>query len=130
MTDIETLSAVKDADSVENIRLLTARFVAEVKPLKVVLFGSFANGTYTAESDYDFYLVIEDGRNVSDAANRAYNAVTFVKNRPVDIVVGTKSRFETRGNSRHSLTVEGEVQRNGVLLYDRTNALGQGCDLL
>ena len=122
MTGIETLSTIKDVASVENIRQLTACFVSRVKLLKVVLFGSFADGTYTEESDYDFYLVVEDGRNVLEATDEAYNAVMFVKNRPVDIVVGTKSRFEVRGNLKHSLSVEGEVQRKGVLLYDRITA--------
>ena len=122
MTGIETLSRIKDRDSVEIIRRMTDRMVSRVKPVKVILFGSFAEGTYTAESDYDFYLVIDDDRSVSDATDAAYNAVMDVKNRPVDIVVGTNTRFEARGKSRHSLMVEGEVQRHGILLYDRLTA--------
>jgi predicted nucleotidyltransferase len=125
MTGQEGLSSIRDRDSVENIRELTKCFISKVDPLKVILFGSFAYGTYTDESDYDFYLVVDDERNVSDATDQAYSAVMDVKNRPVDIVVGTNTRFETKGKSRHSLMVEGEVQRNGILLYDRAGALSQ-----
>lgn len=119
MTGIEGLSHIKDASSVDNIKEITRCFVSQVNPLKVILFGSFASGTYTDDSDYDFYLVVEDGRNVGAATDDAYNSVTYVKKRPVDIVVGTNSRFERKSKSGHSLMVEGEVQRNGVLLYDQ-----------
>ena len=119
MTGIESLAHIRDNESLDNIREMTKCFVSQVNPLKVILFGSFANGTYTDESDYDFYLVIDDGRSVGEATDEAYNSVMYVKKRPVDIVVGTNSRFERKGNSKHSLMVEGEVQRNGILLYDQ-----------
>lgn len=119
MSGIENLSHIKDTDSVDNIREMTQCFVSQVNPLKVILFGSFANGTYTDESDYDFYLVIDDGCSVGKTTDEAYNSVMYVKKRPVEIVVGTNSRFERKGKSKHSLMVEGEVQRNGILLYDQ-----------
>ena len=126
----EALSSIRDRSSVENIRELTRCFVSRVDPLKVILFGSFADGTYTDESDYDFYLVVDDNRNVSDATDQAYNAVMYVKKCPVDIVVGTNARFETKRKSGHSLMVEGEVERNGILLYDRASATPQGRNVL
>ena len=125
MTGQEALGSIRDRKSIDNIRELTNCFVSHVDPLKVILFGSFADGTYTEDSDYDFYFVVEDRRNIGDATDKAYNAVMYVKDRPVDIVVGTNTRFETKGKSRHSLMVEGEVQRNGILLYDRTEAVLQ-----
>lgn len=123
MTGIESLSHITDCEAIENIREMTKCFVSQINPLKVILFGSFAEGTYTDESDYDFYLVIEDGRNVSETMDKAYDAIMYVKKRPVDIVVGTNSRFERKGKSKHSLMVEGEVQRNGILLYDQANSM-------
>lgn len=44
----------------------------------------------------------------------AYRAIRQVKKRPVDIIVGTKSRFENR---RVIPSVENEVYEKGVLLY-------------
>ena len=115
MRSLETLSTIKDSDAVDNIRLLTACFVERVKPLKVVLFGSFANGTYTDESDYDFYIVMgDDTKDLADVTTRAYRSIRRLKRRPVDIVIGTESRFDER---KHLPTVENEVFRKGVLLY-------------
>ena len=117
---MDALARIKDRESVDNINEIVKCFVDCIDPLMVILFGSFADGSYSDESDYDFYLVIEDGRNVSDTVEEAYNAVLYVKKRPVDIIVGTRSRFEKKRYAKHSLMVEGEVQRNGILLYDRT----------
>ena len=46
---------------------------------------------------------------------RAYRAIRRIKNRPVEIVVGTESRFESRKNIP---SVENEVLKKGVLLYE------------
>ena len=119
MTGIESLMRIQDRASVDNIKEMTECFVSQLDPLKVILFGSFADGSYTDESDYDFYIVVIDGSNICEATDKAYRSVRYVKRRPVDIVVGTHSRFERKGNSRHSLMVEGEVSRNGILLYDQ-----------
>ncbi len=125
MTGIESLNCIKDKKTVDNIKEMTKCFVSHVKPLKVILFGSFAGGNYTEESDYDFYLVIDDNRSVGEATDAAYNSVTYVKKRPVDIVVGTNSGFETKKNLTHSLMVEREVQKNGILLYDKNDVRGE-----
>lgn len=44
----------------EGIRELADRFVSELSPLKVYLFGSFAEGRENENSDYDFYVVVSD----------------------------------------------------------------------
>jgi len=119
VTGIESLSRITDHDAVSNIREMTDCFVSQVDPLKIILFGSYANGTYTEDSDFDFYLVIDDGRSVGQATDNAYHSIINIKRRPVDIVVGTNSRFEQKRKSRHSLMVEGEVERNGILLYEQ-----------
>ena len=72
-------------------------FVEQLLPLRVYLFGSFANNTYTSESDLDFYIV---------------------KQHPADILLGAKSCFEER---KEIPSIENEVYRKGVLLYDAGN---------
>ena len=116
------LGQIQDRSSAENIEELTRCFVKQLNPMKVFLFGSFADGSYDDESDYDFYIVISDGENVGEASDQAYKAIRFVQNRPVDIVIGTSSRFDRVGRSTGTLQIEGEVARKGVLLYDRNEA--------
>jgi predicted nucleotidyltransferase len=98
---------------------LKNQFVKNLSPIKIYLFGSFANGTNTENSDYDFYIVVND--NVTDLAEMtasAYKAIRLTKQRPVDIIVGTSSRFNERKNM---ISVENEVFEKGVLLYESGN---------
>ena len=97
------------------IEELKNQFVTQLTPVSVYLFGSYATGDYTEESDFDFYIVVED--KVSDVAavtTQAYRAIRRIKQRPVDIIVGTKSRFEDR---KKIPSVENEVYEKGILLY-------------
>lgn len=119
MTGVESLDRISDKETVENIQRIAEEFVTKLRPIKIILFGSFANGTYNEDSDFDFYIVVDDDRNVNETTRAAYRALINVKKRPVDIIVGTHSRFEQKGKSHYSLMVEGEVERDGILLYDK-----------
>ena len=120
LKDINT--AINDSKAAQNIMDLTECFISSVDPLKILLFGSFANGTYTDSSDYDFYIVIDDDKNIFNTSFLANKSVRDIMERPIDIVVGTNSRFQKFGKSKDSLMIEGEVQRNGILLYDSAGA--------
>ena len=99
----------------KEINLIKDKLINELSPVKIYLFGSFANGTENEDSDYDFYIVIKDGtQNIADVTAEAYRSIRSVRSRAVDIVIGTESRFEKRKNQ---IGIENEVARKGVLLY-------------
>lgn len=100
----------------ENIKSLVDSIVEATAPVKVYLFGSVADGSANAESDYDFYVVVNDSDiNTLKIATKAYRSIRGKKTRPVDIVVGKKSSFEKRKN--WELSVEREVAMKGILVY-------------
>lgn len=106
----------------EEIFALKDRLVEQLSPLKVYLFGSYAYGTPGADSDYDFYIIVDDAQtNSYEQTVRAYRAIRHSRTRPVDILVGTNSTFETK-KSEGEHTIENEVFRKGILLYDATGA--------
>ena len=99
----------------KEINELCKQFVSQLSPTKVYLFGSYADGTNHSQSDLDFYIIVkDDGRNLADLTSEAYRSIRQLKRRPVDIIVGTESRFEER---RVMPTIENEVAQKGVLLY-------------
>lgn len=101
---------------VQEIEEMKRRLVEQLAPERVYLFGSFASGTSTPESDVDFYVVVPDeGQDLAELTAKAYKAVRRSKKRPVDILVGTAAVFEARKDIPSS--VEREVYRKGVLLY-------------
>ena len=98
---------------IDEIEVIKQKLVDQIKPIGVYLFGSFANGT--AHADSDFYIIVDDNeKDLHAVATSAYKAIRGVKQRPVDILVGTKSCFDERKNQ---FTVENEVFHKGVLLY-------------
>ena len=100
----------------QEIEEMKQHFVDGLLPVQIYLFGSYANDSYTDESDLDFYIVVQDSvLDLAAETTRAYKAIRRIKQRPVDIIIGTKSRFEAR---KEIPSVEHEVYRKGVLLYD------------
>lgn len=98
------------------IRELTNHFVEQLLPVRIYLFGSFADGTYTEKSDFDFYIIVHDAvSDIPAETTKAYKSIRKVKQRSVDIVVGTVSLFEAR---KEISSIENEVYRKGALLYD------------
>ena len=99
----------------EEILSLKNRIVEQLSPLKVYLFGSYAEGTSREDSDYDFYIVVDDSKtDWYDQTLQAYKAIRPIRTRPVDILVGTNSTFEKR---KQHPSIEREVSQKGVLLY-------------
>lgn len=104
------------------IEELKDQFIKQLSPIRIYLFGSFAEKTYTENSDFDFYIVVDD--KITDLVGMtasAYKAIRSIKQRPVDIIVGTNSQFEER---KDMMSVEKEVFEKGVLLYDSGDDTG------
>ena len=73
------------------IEELKDRFVEQLSPLQVYLFGSFADGTDREDSDFDFYMVVDDDSpSPMDLAAETYKAIRHVRTRPVDILIGKR----------------------------------------
>ncbi len=101
------------------IEELTNQFITQLMPERIYLFGSYASGTSNENSDLDFYIVVKD--DISDIVSlttQAYRSIRQVKKHPVDIIVGTTSRFEDRKNIP---SIENEVYQKGLLLYGTGN---------
>lgn len=85
-------------------------------PLKIYLFGSFAEGKQNEDSDFDFYIVVNDSeKDMIKLTSTAYKSIRHKQKRSVDIIVNTKNTFENR--IKNSISVEHEVAEKGVLLY-------------
>ena len=65
----------------KRIEELKEQFISQLKPLKIFLFGSFADGTYTEESDFDFYIIVSDEvKELKDLTTQAYRSIRKIKN--------------------------------------------------
>ncbi len=103
----------------QEIAQIKERFITSIMPVRIYLFGSFADGRATEDSDFDFYLVVKNGtENLADLTAKAYKAIRNIRTRAVDIIIGTEDRFAER---RNMMSLEHEVYHKGVLLYGTEN---------
>ena len=78
----------------EQINEIRKRIVRNFKPQKIILFGSYANGTPTEESDLDL-LIIKDSDFPSRLQNRKVRKILSDLRVPIDVIVKTPEEFET-----------------------------------
>jgi predicted nucleotidyltransferase len=85
---------------------------------RIYLFGSYAYGTPNEGSDYDFYVVLQDGAEQPAIVteNIYWNLRLIKRNTPVDILAEHKTRFDERARL---ITLEQKIFREGITLYDR-----------
>ena len=89
--------------------------VGSVPTEKIYLFGSYAYGVPKDESDYDIYVVIQEGSmRPIEAIQSIYRSMRGMKRRPMDILAGTAETFERRSKQ---LTLERTITEEGVVLY-------------
>ena len=90
--------------------------VKELDPEKIVLFGSYANGTPTPDSDVDLLIIMETNA-ISKERSWAVSRLLIPRQFPVDIIVKTPAEIEfslERGD-----TFIRNVPENGQLIYER-----------
>ena len=98
------------------IALMAERIVAQFAPLRVILFGSYARGDATRDSDIDLLVVlphVDDRRATTVAIRRALADLPVAK----DIIVTTPDEIEQRGDLVG--TVLRPALREGRVLYER-----------
>ena len=100
----------------KEIEELKNSFIEHLAPVRIYLFGSFAEGRENENSDFDFYIIVKDTeKDILDLTSKAYKSIRHKQRRAVDIIVNTQSRFDIKKDRLYS--VENEVLKKGVLLY-------------
>jgi predicted nucleotidyltransferase len=94
--------------------LIAARF----QPEKIILFGSYATGTATADSDVDLVVVLDTTDDLLDKTADIRMAVRQFRV-PKDILVRTPQMFDQERVV--DWTVFSEAERHGRLLYARAS---------
>ena len=81
----------------------------------IYLFGSYAYGTPTEDSDLDIYVVVpENTGDLIDLQTNIRMNLWQEKTLPMDLLIGKSSVFSRR---KKGLTLENVIAEKGVLLY-------------
>jgi len=89
-----------------------------LKPDKIILFGSYANGTANEDSDLDLFLIkdnIEDMTEYEvDAKMKLLNVMKNNKTNGIDIISASNKYLESRNDYFYK-----EILEKGRILYER-----------
>jgi predicted nucleotidyltransferase len=113
-----TLVQIGDADQ-NDVSLIVERLVDVYSPLQIYLFGSYAWGTPTDDSDFDICVIVESSDEKKwDRSRIGRKALLdIICRRGIDLIVYTAAEFERA--SSHPSTLASPIKLEGVLLYDR-----------
>jgi len=98
------------------IQQITRRLVEHVRPIKIVLFGSYASGAATADSDVDLLVILESDLR-RDRRQEAISRVLRPHRFPMDILAYTPAEVQTCLNKPASFIRH--ILETGKVLYER-----------
>lgn len=98
----------------EIVNIITSSF----NPDKVILFGSYAIGQANEDSDLDL-LVVKDTDLPMHKRNIEIRRALIGTKAPMDLLVYTKSEFETEKKQKHSFLYK--IIDTAQILYERQN---------
>lgn len=91
---------------------------AAFKPRKIILFGSYAYGKPTEDSDVDVMVVMPKKRYRRDLGVRVRTRVPA--DFPVDVLIEPDDRLQRRIDDRECFILD--VTENGRVMYEAGNA--------
>ena len=100
-----------------SIQELTARIVQEFQPERVILFGSYAYGTPTSDSDVDLLVVLPHEGKGTRKAIEILNTIN--PKIPVDLLVRTPEQLDRR-LAWNDFFLQ-EVMKKGRVLYEASH---------
>ena len=101
----------------KSLRPAVQRIVQELKPEKVVLFGSYAYGTPNPHSDVDLLVIMKTKASLKDRS-WAVSRLLLPRPFPADILVKTPKEVEEALESGNFFLKE--ILTRGKVLYDRS----------
>jgi predicted nucleotidyltransferase len=102
----------------KSIRLAAQKIASSVKPEKIILFGSYAYGKPTPDSDVDFLIIVpQKSRKGRDHAYDKASDVLIPRPFPVDLLI--RSQRDIAKRIREGDFFLKEIIQNGKVLYER-----------
>ena len=100
------------------VQYIVDKIVREIQPVKIILFGSYARGDFSRDSDLDLFIVVDDGRESSRLIRRKIDALLWGRRFPVDLVVRKEKEIERNFRAKNPFYIH-HIFKDGKVLYDK-----------
>jgi predicted nucleotidyltransferase len=108
------VTEIKNTVTLQAIREIVQQIVERFRPQKVILFGSYAQGKPTPDSDVDLLVVMETSEQALHAAAHISAAIDHPF--PLDILVFRPS--ELKASLERKGVFATEVMAKGIVLHE------------
>ncbi len=102
------------------------RNIRQINPYKIILFGSYANGVFSEDSDLDLLVILDSPEIANNYDEKMRNRLLVRRNIyalskkvPVDLVVYTKGEYDIISESGSSFY--NEITKTGKVLYEKAD---------
>ncbi|MDR1030116.1 MAG: nucleotidyltransferase domain-containing protein [Treponema sp.] len=112
-----------------DIDIILEKLIVSLKasdPYKIILFGSYANGTPDKNSDIDI-MVILNNDHISKTYEERLNKKIFIRsllceiNRKIPLDILVYSKEELKLIKKHGNYFIDEVEKTGKIIYEKTD---------
>ncbi|MDP2741495.1 MAG: nucleotidyltransferase domain-containing protein [bacterium] len=100
----------------QKIKNVADKIAVEYKPEKIILFGSFAWGNPTEDSDVDLFIVKRSKKKRADRGRELSSKLFGYEFPAMDILIYTPEEVEKSINEYKNLFIE-DILRHGKVLY-------------
>jgi predicted nucleotidyltransferase len=100
------------------VQYIVDKIVREIRPKKIILFGSYARGDFSKDSDLDLFIVVEEGEESSRSIRRKIDALLWGRRFPVDLVVRKEKEIERNFRARNPFYIH-HIFKDGKVLYEK-----------
>jgi len=116
MTPTSSASTLRRRPVSETLPEAVQRIAQALQPEKIILFGSYAYGTPTPDSDVDLFVVMETSASGAERS-WAVSRLLIPRPFPVDILVRTPQEIE-QALEKGDFFIK-EIVTQGEVLYER-----------
>ncbi|MBC8184634.1 nucleotidyltransferase domain-containing protein [candidate division KSB1 bacterium] len=101
----------------DEIKMQTTRIAERFDPEKIILFGSYAYGKPTPQSDVDLLIIVDTNESTLKLSSEI--ALSLEHSFPLDIIVKTPKQIKRRLQNG-DFFIE-DIINLGKVIYERTN---------
>ncbi len=99
------------------IDYIVEKIVREIKPKKIILFGSYARGDFNRQSDLDLFI-IKEGKESSRIVRRKVDALLCGRRFPVDLIVRKPEEVEWNFRAKNPFYLH-HIFKDGKVLFEK-----------
>lgn len=100
------------------VQYIVDKIVREIRPKKVILFGSYARGDFSKASDLDLFIIIEDGKESRRLIRRKIDALLWGRKFPVDLIVRNEEEIACNSRAKNPFYIH-HIFKDGKVLYEK-----------